>query len=158
MMTSSDFESAAGDSGAEGASGTEQQMKDKLSEVAQAAKEQASAAAEPLKEKARNTVEEQKERGATRMDQVAQAVHGAADEISKEMPQAAKYIHAGAGQLERASRTLRENNVDDLLQMANRWAHDRPVAFIGGSVAAGFVLARFLRSSAPDSSSHGASP
>ncbi|HEY8697050.1 MAG TPA: hypothetical protein VIM02_05490 [Rhizomicrobium sp.] len=102
---------------------------------------------QPLKDDALELAEEQKSRGADRIQTLAKAVHGAAEEIGKQVPQAAGYIHTGAEQLERASRALRENSVDDLLRMTQRLAREQPLAFIGGSVAAGFVLARFLRSS-----------
>jgi len=105
---------------------------------------------QPLKEDAIELAEEQKARGADRIQTLAQAVHGAAEEIGKQVPQAAGYIHSGAEQLERASQMLRDNSVDDLVQMTKRLAREQPLTFIGGSVAAGFVLARFLRStSAP---------
>jgi ABC-type transporter Mla subunit MlaD len=122
-------------------------------ETTQAAKEQLSAAAQPLADKARDIAEEQRKTGAERIEGVAQAVHGAADDISEHVPQLSGYIHSGAEQLQRASRVLRENSVDDLLQMTKRLAHDRPLAFIGGSVAAGFALARFLKSSGSESGS-----
>jgi hypothetical protein len=131
-----------------GLEGAKEQAKDQLSDLAQTAKQQAAAAAEPIKENARDIAEQQKQRHAGKIDNVAQAVHGAADDLGQEMPQTARYIHSGAEQLERASRLLRENSVDDLVQMANRLAHDRPLAFIGGSMIAGFALGRFLRSSA----------
>ena len=120
---------------------------DTAAEATQTAKDQLSAAAQPVADKARDLAEEQKQSGADRLEGVARAVHTAADDIGKQVPQLAGYVHSGAEQLERASRLLRENSVDDLLQMTNRLAHDRPLAFIGGSVAAGFVLARFLKSS-----------
>src|SRR5438105_2839279 len=126
-----------------------QAAKEQATAAAQAAKEQVTAAAEPVANKARTLAEEQKQGGADRIDEVVRAVHTAADEIGKQVPQAAGYIHSGAEQLQRASKLLRENSVDDLLKMTNKLAHDRPMAFIGGSVAAGFVLARFLRTSAP---------
>jgi hypothetical protein len=125
-----------------------QQAKEQLSDIAQTAKEQANAAAEPVKQNAREIAEQQKQRHAGSIDSIANAVHCAADDLGDEMPQAATYIHSGAEQLERASRLLRENSVDDLMQMASRLAHERPLTFIGGSVIAGFALGRFLRSSA----------
>ena len=54
-----------------------------------------------------------------------------------------------ADQLQRASRLLRENSVEDLLQMAVDLAEERPLVFTGGAVAVGFLLTRFLRSSTP---------
>jgi hypothetical protein len=121
--------------------------KDKIAAATDTAKDKISAAAEPVADKAREVAEEQKQSGAERIDGVAKAVHTAADEIGKQVPQVAGYIHSGAEQLEKTSRLLRENSIDDLLKMTNRLAHERPLAFIGGSVAAGFVLARFLRTS-----------
>ncbi|HEX3431415.1 MAG TPA: hypothetical protein VHT03_11060 [Rhizomicrobium sp.] len=124
-----------------------EQARDDAAEATRTAKDQISAAAQPIADKAREVAEEQKQSGADRIQGIARAVHGAADNIGKEVPQLAGYVHSGAEQLERASCLLRENSVDDLLKMTNRLAHDRPLAFIGGSVAAGFVLARFLKSS-----------
>jgi hypothetical protein len=126
---------------------TADEVADRAAEAAQAAKDQLSAGVQPIADQARHVAEEQKESGADKLEGVARAVHTAADDIGKQAPQLAGYVHSGAQQLERASRMLRENSIDDLLQVTNRLAHDRPLAFIGGSVAAGFVLARFLKSS-----------
>ena len=130
-----------------GASAAMEEVRHAVAEAVETTKEQASAAAQPIADKTRDIAEEQKQTGAERIDGVARAVHDAADSIGKEVPQLAGYVHSGAEQLERASRLLRDNSVDDLLRMTNRLAHDRPLAFIGGSVAAGFILARFLKSS-----------
>lgn len=131
---------------------------DRIADATHTATEQITAAAQPVADKARDLAEEQKQTGAERLQGVARAVHTAADDISKQVPQLAGYVHSGAEQLERASRLLRENSIDDLLQMTNRLAHDRPLAFIGGSVAAGFVLARFLKSSGPPAAQRGMGP
>ena len=122
-------------------------IRDQAAQATQSTKEQVSAAAQPIADKAREVAEEQKKSGADRIQGVARAVHSAADDIGKEVPQLAGYVHSGAQQLERASKALRDNSVDDLLQMTNQLAQDRPWAFIGGSVAAGFIFSRFLKSS-----------
>ncbi len=127
--------------------GVVEQVEEKIADAARAVKDQAAAAAEPVTQQARSFAEQQKEGGAGRIDEMAEAVHNAADEIGKQIPLAGSYIHSGADQLQRASRLLRQNSVDELLQMTNRLAQERPLAFIGGSVAAGFALARFLKSS-----------
>ena len=154
MITSSEIETASGIKRADGSN--DRDTAEQISEFAHAAQEKVSAAAEPLKENATNAAEEQKQRGADHMDHLAQAVHGAADELGKEVPQAARYVHSGADQLQRVSHLLRDNSLEDLASMAKRVAHDRPMAFIGGAMAAGFVLARFLRSSAQSPSRMGA--
>jgi ElaB/YqjD/DUF883 family membrane-anchored ribosome-binding protein len=122
-------------------------VKGQISEFAQSAKNQASAAIQPIANNARSMAEEQKARGAERIGNIAQAVHGAADEIAKEVPLAANYVHAAADKLGNASRTLQDSSVDDLMQMAVDFAEERPYVFLGGAVAAGFVLMRLLRSS-----------
>jgi hypothetical protein len=126
---------------------TSRNMADEAQAAQENVQEKISNAADSMADRARNFTEQQKRDGAERVDDAATAVHRAADEIAKQSPLAGRYMHAGARQLDRASRILRENSLDELYRMTNRLAHDRPLAFIGGSVAAGFVLARVLRSS-----------
>lgn len=120
-----------------------------LSGFAETAKQQAASAVAPIKDNARSLAEEQKQRGASQIDNVAQAIHNAAEEISREIPQAADYVHAAADRLQGVSRMLRENSVEELLQKGVDLAEERPLLFTGGAVALGFLLTRFLRSSAP---------
>jgi len=118
-----------------------------ISEFAQTAKSQAASAIQPIANNAKSMAEEQKQRGATRIDGIARAVHSAADEIAKEVPVAATYVHAAADRLDRTSGLLRDNSVEDLVKMATDFAQERPYLFIGGAVASGFLLTRLLRSS-----------
>jgi len=121
-------------------------LKGRISTLAQTAKEQASAAVAPIRDNARTVVEEQKERGASRIDSLAQAIRGAANQLDEEIPQAAGYVNAAAGQLERVSSLLRDNSVEELMGKATDLAEERPVVFVAGALAIGFVLARLLRS------------
>ena len=122
-------------------------MRGQISDFAQSAKSQASAAIQPIANNARSLAEEQKQRGADRIDEIARAVHGAAEELSREVPMAGNYIHAAADKLDQTSRMLREKSVEDLLQTATEFAEEQPFLFIGGAMAAGFLLTRLLRSS-----------
>jgi len=135
--------------GQDNRSSNRQRIKAQISGFAESAKQQAASAVAPIRDNARSLAEEQKQRGATRIDTVAQAIHNAAEELGQEVPPAAEYAHAAADQLQRASRLLRENSVEDLLQMAVDLAEERPLVFTGGAVAVGFLLTRFLRSSTP---------
>lgn len=132
-------------------------ISNQISEFAQTAKSQAASAIQPIANNARSMAEEQKERGASRIDGIARAVHSAADEISKEVPVAATYVHAAADRLDHTSSMLRNNSVEDLLKIATDFAQDRPYLFMGGAVATGFLLTRLLRSSteAADDSEYG---
>lgn len=104
---------------------------------------------EELTEQARTIAEEQKSRGATRLGGVARAVHNAASEIERDLPQAAGYIHEAADHIQRASAAVREQSIEGMVTAINDFARRQPVAFFGGSVLAGFVLSRFLKSTDP---------
>jgi hypothetical protein len=104
-------------------------------------------AAESLKGRAREIAEEQKTAGARRIHAFGGAVHDAADELGKEIPGAAGYIRSAAEQIEGASARLRASSVDDLMARLERFARAQPAATFAGSVMAGFVLSRFLKSS-----------
>jgi hypothetical protein len=69
------------------------------------------------------------------------------------MPQMASYVHDAAMRLEDAAKNLRQRNVDDLMDDVSRFARSQPALFFGGAMLAGFALARFLKSSAPNGSS-----
>lgn len=131
----------------ESTGGRSARVRGQISEFAQSAKDQASAAIQPIANNARSMAEEQKARGAERIGSLAQAIHGAADEIAQEVPLAANYVHTAAEKLDNASKLLREKSVEDLMEMATDFAEERPYVFLGGAVAAGFVLMRLLRSS-----------
>jgi len=104
-------------------------------------------AAESVKNKAREIAEEQKTAGAERVGAMGRAVHGAADEVSKEMPGAASYIHAAADEIESVSTRLKNSSVDAIFARLDRFARKQPAAAFAGSVVAGFALSRFLKSS-----------
>lgn len=115
-----------------------------LGETAQTIKERA---AEALKGTAADFAEAGKETGAERIGRLGRAVHGAANEIGKELPQAAEYVHTAGEGLENAAAHLRDHSVEDLFESFNRFARRQPVAAFAGAILAGFVLSRFLKSS-----------
>ncbi|HEY5048336.1 MAG TPA: hypothetical protein VII49_09970 [Rhizomicrobium sp.] len=123
-------------------------LSDAATHAAQRVQHDAAAAARDVKGQAADLAEKTKQTGAERMEKVAGAVHTAADSIGKDVPEAAGYIHRAGNGLENASRFLRNNSIEDLLNKATQLARDQPAAFIGGSIAAGFLVARFLMSSA----------
>jgi hypothetical protein len=102
-----------------------------------------------VKEQARHFAEQQKEAGAEHIGSMAGAIHGAAHELEDQMPKAAAYVHDAAARLESAAQSLRERNVDDIVQNLNSFARSQPAAFFGGAMLAGFAISRFLKSSGP---------
>ena len=102
-------------------------------------------AAEVIRETATDYAEARKAEGAERIKGFSRAVHGAADQIGKEIPQAAEYVHEAASRIEAAADELRNRSVEDLISGFTRFARQQPAAAFAGAVLAGFVLSRFLK-------------
>jgi hypothetical protein len=130
---------------AEQARAVKQQARETTEEVTREARE----AGEEIKEQAYSTADRQKDAAAQQMGGWAQALRTASDDLRKRGQDiAAGYVGHAADGLERASGTVRTRDVDDLIGTVEDFARRQPVAFLGGAVAAGFGLARFMRSSA----------
>jgi hypothetical protein len=123
-------------------------VEDRFSSVGEEARTQASAATDAVKESARDAAEQRKRAGRDQIGGVADAAEAAANELQGKMPQAAEYIRGVAGQLDTLASTMRERSVDDLIAQTADFARKQPVAFFAGTVAVGFALSRFLKSSA----------
>jgi uncharacterized phage infection (PIP) family protein YhgE len=106
-------------------------------------------AAGHVADETREFAEEQKQAGADNMARLGQAVHGAADQLGRELPQAAGFIHSAADTLQSAASSMRERPVEDLVAGFRDFARRQPAAAFAGSVLAGFALARFLKSASP---------
>lgn len=115
------------------------------------AAEQAKQAAMQARDAASSIVQQQKDYGAEQMEGIARAAHGAADQLEEQLPMAASYVHDAAARLERASATLRERSIEELLGSISQFARTQPAVLFGGAVIAGFALSRFLKSSASHS-------
>jgi hypothetical protein len=102
-------------------------------------------------EEARSMADQQKAAGAERVARLGQAVHGAAEEIGRELPQAAQFVHSAAQGLENISSALRERSIGELAAELKTLTKRQPAAAFVGWVAAGFALSRFLKSSASPS-------
>jgi hypothetical protein len=114
-----------------------------LNETAEALKNRA---AEALRGTAQDFAEQRKREGAERIKGFGRAVHGAADEIGKEIPEAAEYVHTAASRIENAADELRNRSIEELIGGFTRFARRQPVAAFAGAVLAGFVLSRFIKS------------
>jgi hypothetical protein len=115
--------------------------------VASEARQAFSQATDPVVDKARNYAEERKYEGAGQIDSLGRSVHAAADELGKEIPQAASYIHSAADSIQQASSRLRDRSIEELMGDFSDFARNQPAAAFAGSVLAGFAISRFLKSS-----------
>lgn len=104
-----------------------------------------------VKERATAQLSTQKDRATDSLGSVASAVRQTGQRLREEQNETvAQYVEQAADQLERLSSSLREKDVAELLQDAQRLARRQPALFIGGSFAVGLIAARFLKSSRRD--------
>src|SRR5262245_35887305 len=93
------------------AGGSSQDFAQTAGDVAAAAGEAAGQAVEET----RDFAEQKKDAGADNMARLGQAVHGAADQLGKELPQAAGLIHSAADTLQGAASSMRERSIEDMV-------------------------------------------
>jgi gas vesicle protein len=115
----------------------------------QAIREQASTFASEIGHELSKNVEDQKRRGLEAVRSFAGAVNTAAQELEQQSPQVARYVRDAAEGLQSLTRNIEGRNLNDLVRSATDLARSNPTLFMMGAVAAGFALARFMKSSTP---------
>ncbi len=95
----------------------------------------------------REGAEAQINAGAEAITSLAQAVRDAADNLDAKSPEVARLVRSSADAVERVSANLRDQSLSELVETASAFGRQRPVAFVGFGVLAGFVLARLFSSS-----------
>jgi hypothetical protein len=145
-----------------------QQAKDQAKELAQGAKEQVKSLASDAKDQAKDVAKQardhvqgligqQKDQAADRLGTLASALRDAGRKLNQdqEAGDVGQYADRAAGQVERLSRYLRQSDLNSLVRDTETFARRRPEVFLGGTLIAGLMLARFLKASAPDSGNGG---
>jgi len=100
------------------------------------------------RERAQSLADEQKTAGADQVEGIARAARKAADELESTSPQLAHYVRDAASAAGNFSQSLRNRNLGEILEDVTEYARREPVMFFGITVAAGFAISRFLKSSA----------
>lgn len=137
-----------GDQGGTEAPGQEEHLSDRIREKGSELRQQAEDAAEGMRDRARSAVDQQKDAAAGRIEGVAQALRSASDDLEQRgQPMVAQYSRQVAEGLESMANWVSRRNIDDLVGGVEDFARQRPVAFMGGAMVAGFALARFMKSS-----------
>jgi hypothetical protein len=126
-----------------------------LDEVTQEAKAQAGALAEQAKaqfddaaQKAKGLAEEQKDLVAGQIGGVAEAMKKVAGELEESNASSASYARMIADGANRISDTIKNNDVDAIMHMAQDFGRKQPAAFVGAAALLGFAASRFLMASA----------
>lgn len=116
---------------------------------------QAEETGEELREAARlqaeGLLDRQKAAAADQAERVTNVLHKMADEFERqEQPYFSGCVQELAKRSDAFSRTLRERELSDLMHQARKYGREHPTLFVGGAIAAGFMLSRFLRSSSQE--------
>lgn len=105
-----------------------------------------------VREKATEQLSTQKDKATDGLGSVAQAVRQSTQQLRDQQHDTlAGYVEQAADQIDRLSKTLRNKDVGELFEDAQRLARRNPSLFIGSAFVLGVVGARFLKSSSrPD--------
>jgi hypothetical protein len=106
-----------------------------------------------VREKATEQLSTQKDKATDGLGSVAQAVRQSTQQLRDQQHDTlAGYVEQAADQIDRLSKTLRNKDIGELFEDAQRLARRNPSMFIGSAFVLGVVGARFLKSSSrPDS-------
>lgn len=125
--------------GAEGVSGAARRAADYASEAA-------SRAAGDMGKKATGLFATQIAAGADYVTMIADTAESAAEALEDKAPELARMVQDVADRASSFADDLRNHSPEEMLDVAAEFARENPRLFIGGAVAAGFLLSRFLKS------------
>jgi ElaB/YqjD/DUF883 family membrane-anchored ribosome-binding protein len=98
---------------------------------------------------ANTRLSQQKDRATEGLGSVAQAVRQSTQQLRDQKHfTLAQYVEQAADQLDKLSTRLKEKNINELVDDAQRFARQRPALFIGSAFAVGLIGSRFFKSSA----------
>lgn len=102
-------------------------------------------------EKGREFFHQQSEQAAERVHGLAEALRETANTLSsRDQIYGSRYLEQAAGGLDRVSQLVRDREPEEIVHEVASFARRRPAIFLGTAAAAGFLLARFLKSEPPD--------
>jgi hypothetical protein len=122
---------------------------DVLRSTARDAKSEVKDLAHQASEQAKHVAEQRKGTVAESISGVARALQSTATNLESEQQDLfARAAYDAATRLQGFSTSLRDKDLDGIRRDAESLARTRPALFIGGCVAIGFALSRFLKASA----------
>jgi hypothetical protein len=124
-------------------------FRQQASQAADEAKGVAASIAEQARARLNEIVEQQKTAGAEKIAGVAKAAHSAAGDLDKTNPRLGRLVRTAADNVDRIAEDVRSRDLGDVLATLADFGRRQPVAFFGGAVVAGFLVARFFKSDVP---------
>lgn len=126
-----------------GKSGLRSAVKDKLAQQGGELRDQAQAKAREYAEQGRNKATEKLDGVSRFFDDTARALD---DQLG---PELGGYVHRAADALASFTETLKQKDVNELMDDAREAVRRNPAIAIGAAAAVGFVLMRLIKSAAP---------
>lgn len=127
---------------------TTEQARDAAQDAAQRARAEAEQLGHQAKDYARSEADRQKSAAADEVHGVADALRSSARSLDEQhQPMLASYVKQAAEGLDSLSGSLSASSLDDMVRGVEGFARRQPGLFLGGAVATGFMLARFLKAS-----------
>jgi hypothetical protein len=125
--------------------------KDQAKNLAGEAKEQVKDAANQARDHVQTLVGQQKDQAADRLGSLAEVLREAGRKLNENQQAGdfGQYADRAAQQVERLSGYLRDHELRDFVRDTETFARRRPEVFLGGTLIAGLMLARFLKASSP---------
>ena len=154
-MNEQTYGGVAGTTGATGATGV---VKDEVQRLAAEARQETSRVASQARDQATELASRATAQTAQRLNSLATALRQAAQQL--ETDDAAgfgRYAGMAADQVQKASGYLEGKDLGELVRDTQTFARRHPDLFLGGAFVAGVMLARFIKSSAPDTREMGPS-
>lgn len=107
------------------------------------------------KSRAKSMFSERKDYVADNAGSISRALHEASKNLRDEHhDDSARFVDRAADEVERLSRRFRDEDADRLISDAEDYVRGNPGLSIGGALAAGFLLARFVKSGSSESRRH----
>lgn len=129
---------------------------DRTREAVDDVRQSAAALLDETRRDGKKVLDRQKDAATEEVGAVASALRSAADDLHRQDHRASRFVEFAADRLESFGNTVRNKDIDSLIDEAERLGRRSPAAFFAGSVALGFLLSRFLKSSARSRQSEGA--
>ncbi len=149
-MVGSDYTSSNTSSGPGSSTGSRSE------ETRERARETASEVKDAAWQQARGQFEQQSGLAAEQTEKLAAVMRKMANEFDDQnQPAFSNYANNFARYSDSISHRLREKNLNALMDDAQNYSRRQPAMFVGGAIAAGFLMARFLRSSDSNESDSG---
>lgn len=119
-----------------------------LREAAERTREQGREIAGEVKEKAQTVLERQKSKASETLSEWSNALRRTADNLHEQHQETAgSFAEQAADRVAGVATALKERDLGDFVDQTENFARRQPRVFLGSALAAGFLLARFLKSS-----------